>query len=204
MKQFRMNRGLVTGAVVAAAGITVGMGGVGYAATGGSFILGHSNSADTVSTLTGTAGTPLKLNAPVGRAPLAVSSGTKVTNLNADRIDGLDSTSLQRAGTVVRESAPTYTPSEGPINRQARAFCLTGEHAVGGGAHVSALTDDRLGEYYTFLVHSAPVTAAGEPTGIAGQQAAGWLVEATNTAHALTGQSGRDANLVAYVVCARN
>ena len=96
------------------------------------------------------------------------------------------------------------TPSEGPINRQARAFCQAGEHAVGGGGHVTALTVDRLGEYYTFLVHSTPITAAGEPTGIAGQQAAGWLVEATNTAHAMTGSSAKDADLTAYAVCAPN
>ena len=83
---------------------------------------------------------------------------------------------------------------------QTRRRHQTGRHQagpVGGGGHVTALTPDRLGEYYTFLVHSAPITAAGEPTGVAGTQAAGWLVEATNTANAATGQTGRDAELTA-------
>jgi hypothetical protein len=200
----RINKGLVAGTVIAAAALTVGVGGVGYAATGGHFILGHANSANQTSTLTNTTGTALSLRAPAGQAALRVNTGTKVANLNADRLDGLDSTAFQRKGAVVRESAPTFTPSEGPINRQARAFCHPGEHAVGGGAHVTALTVDRLGEYYTFLVHSAPITSAGEPIGIAGHPAAGWLVEATNTAHAASGLSARNANLVAYVVCSPN
>ena len=202
--KLRINRGFATGTVIAAVGLTIGVGGVGYAATGGHFVLGHANSANQVSVLTGTAGTPLALRAPAGRAPLRVNSSVKVDHLNADRLDGLDSSAFQRKGAVVRESAPTFTPSEGPINRQARAFCNPGEHAVGGGGHVTALTDDRNGEFFTFLVHSTPITPAGEPTGINGSQAAGWLVEATNTAHAATGLSGRNANLRAYAVCAPN
>lgn len=200
----RPSRGLVGGAVLAGAALVVGVGGVGYAATGGNFILGFANSANKTSTLTNTAGTALSLRAPATSAPLAVNNSVKVARLNADLIDGLDSSAFQRKGAVVRVSAPTFTPSEGPINRQARAYCAVGEHAVGGGGHVTALTPDRLGEYYTFLVHSAPITAAGEPTGIAGTQAAGWLVEATNTANAMTGQTARNAELTAYVVCEKN
>ena len=97
----------------------------------------------------------------------------------------------------------TFTPSEGPINRQSRASCNPGEHAVGGGGHVQALTADRLGEYFTFLVHSAPIASNGEPAADA-TSAVGWLVEATNTAHTMSGQSGRDANLISYVVCERD
>jgi hypothetical protein len=204
MRKIRLNKGLTAGTVIAAGAMTLGVGGVGYAATGGHFVLGHANKATVVSTLNNPVGTPLSLKGPSGAAPLKVSSATKVANLNADRLDGLDSSAFQQKGTVVRTSDPTYTPSEGPINRQARAFCLPTEHAVGGGGHVTALTADRLGEYFTFLVHSTPITVAGEPTGISGQPAAGWLVEATNTAHSATGSSGKDANLTAYVVCAKN
>ena len=200
----RPSRGLVGGAVLAGVAMTVGLAGVGYGATGGSFILGSANSANRTTTLTSSAGPALSLRAPAGSAPLAVNSTTKVSRLNADLVDGLDSSAFQRKGAVTRVSAPTFTPSEGPINRQARAFCAAGEHAVGGGAHVRALTDDRLGEYYTFLVHSSPITAAGEPTGIDGTAAAGWLVEATNTANAMTGQTGRNAELTAYVICERD
>lgn len=197
-------RGLAIGSVVAGVALAISVGGVGYAATGGNFTLGGANTANRTSTLTSTAGSALRLAAPSTVAPLAVSNSVKVGRLNADLVDGLDSSAFQRKGAIVRVSTPTFTPSEGPINRQARAYCATGEHAVGGGAHVQALTDDRLGEYYTFLVHSSPITATGEPTDIDGTQAVGWLVEATNTANAFTGQTGRNSELTAYVVCERN
>ena len=200
----RTSRGLGTGSVVAGIALAVGIGGVGYAATGGNFILGGANSANRTSTLTSTAGSALSLTAPSTTAPLAVSNSVKVSRFNADLVDGLDSSAFQRKGAIVRVSAPTFTPSEGPINRQARANCAAGEHAVGGGGHITALTTDRLGEYYTFLVHSAPITASGEPTGIDGTQAVGWLVEVTNTANALTGQTGRNSEVRAYVVCEKN
>ena len=201
MSIVREHRGLIAGAVVAGAALTVGVGGVGYAATGGNFILGQANSAGTTTSLNNPNGTALNLTSNAGTPALRVSNAVKVTNLNADLLDGLSSTSFAKAGSVVRVSAPTHTPSEGPINRQARAYCATGEHAVGGGADVRALTDDRLGEYYTFVNITAPINATGEPgTG----PAIGWKVEATNTANQMSGQTGRDAQLFAYVICAPN
>ena len=201
MSIVREHRGLVAGAVIAGAALTVGIGGVGYAATGGSFILGHANSAGATSSLSNPNGTALSLSAKAGTPALRVSNAVKVGNLNADLLDGLNSTAFAKAGSVVRVSAPTLTPSEGPINRQARAFCAAGEHAVGGGADVKALTEDRLGEFFTFVNISAPIDASGEPgTG----PAIGWKVEVTNTANHMSGLTGRDANLFAYVVCAPN
>jgi hypothetical protein len=41
-----------------------------------------------------TGATALKLNVKTGKAPFTVNSGTKVMNLNADRLDGIDSTAL--------------------------------------------------------------------------------------------------------------
>jgi hypothetical protein len=199
----RTGRSIGIGASIAAVGIVVSGAGVGYAANGGHFLLGRTNNETVTSTLRNTAGTPLNLVGPASRAPMTVSSQTKVPRLNADLLDGVDSSAFQRKGTVVRLGETTFTPSEGPINRQSRAWCQAGEHAVGGGAHVTALTLDRLGEYYTFVVHSSPMVAGGEPPTSDGA-ATGWLVEATNTAHALTGLSGKDANLVSYVVCERN
>ena len=199
MSIVREHRGLVAGAVIAGAALTVGVGGVGYAATGGTFILGKANYAGATSSLSNSNGTALNLVSKSGTPALKVSNAVKVADLNADLLDGLDSSSFARAGSVVRVSAPTHTPSEGPINRQARAYCATGEHAVGGGADVRALTDDRLGEYFTFVNITAPINSSGEPgTGTA----IGWKVEATNTANSATGQTGRDAQLFAYVICA--
>lgn len=75
--------------------VTLG-GGTAYAATGGTFLLGKSNSASTTTALTRTTvGAPLSLLAKPGSAPLAVNSTVKVTRLNADLLDGKDSTAFQ-------------------------------------------------------------------------------------------------------------
>jgi hypothetical protein len=203
MKFRKPSKGITSGSVIAGIALAVGIGGIGYSATGGPFILGQPNSETTTSILTNPNGSALSLRSPAGTAPLMVNNSAKVANLNADRLDGFDSSAFQKKlSTITRVSGPTFTPSEGPINRQARAWCNINERAVGGGGHVVALTPDRLGEYFTFTVHSAPIKADGEPAGINGQEARGWLVEATNTANHMTGQVGRNANLYAYVVCA--
>ncbi len=70
--------------------------GTAVAATGGTFVLGRSNTATTTTVLANTGGTALSLSSPSGRAPLAVSNSVKVARLNADQLDGLDSAALQR------------------------------------------------------------------------------------------------------------
>jgi hypothetical protein len=87
-------------------------GGAGYAATGGSFILGQANTATSPSSLTasindralkltntntGTGASALGLNVAPGHAPFLVQSTSgKVLNLNGDKLDGLDSTAFLR------------------------------------------------------------------------------------------------------------
>lgn len=68
-----------------------------YAATGGSFLLGKSNTASRVTLLSRTrTGPVLSLHAKSsGSAPLTTNARGRVANLNADELDGLDSTSLQ-------------------------------------------------------------------------------------------------------------
>jgi hypothetical protein len=83
----------IAGAVTA---LTLG-GGTAYAANGGSFLLGRSNTATTATTLTNTAGTPLSLKAKTGYPPLAVSSSKTVPSLSADLLDGLTSASFLRS-----------------------------------------------------------------------------------------------------------
>lgn len=92
---------------VSVTALVIALGGAGYSATGGNFILGQINSATTRTTLAspvndralqitnnGTAAqaTALGLNVAAGHPPLFVNSATKVKNLNADLLDGLDST----------------------------------------------------------------------------------------------------------------
>ena len=93
--------------IVALLALFIAMGGAGVAATGGNFILGQSNTAssktslgasafngkafDITNTNTGLSATALGLNVASGHAPLTVNSSTKVANLNADKLDGVDS-----------------------------------------------------------------------------------------------------------------
>jgi hypothetical protein len=96
-------KGVVLGAIVstivlAAASALAGTG------VGAVFNLGKTNSVDKPSTLTGTtsgkmlnitnrgSGPALGLKVAGGTAPFTVSSGMKVAKLNADKLDGIDST----------------------------------------------------------------------------------------------------------------
>ena len=96
--------------VALAAALFVALGGVGAADTGGNFILGKANSAGAKTSLTagglndkalaitnlnaGSSATALGLTVAGNRPPLIVNSTQKVANLNADLVDGLDTTEL--------------------------------------------------------------------------------------------------------------
>jgi hypothetical protein len=80
------------------------------------FHLGHSNTSNAITKLvgsvagpmlrldnnsTGTGATALDLQVEPGKPPMTVNSGTKVTNLNSDKLDGIDSTSfIQGKGNI--------------------------------------------------------------------------------------------------------
>jgi hypothetical protein len=120
--RFRPNHGTV----VAYLALFVALGGTTYAATGGNFILGQSNSAGNTTSLsaplagkkalqltntsTGAGATALGLNVASGHPPFTVNSGTKVANLNADKLDGLDSTTFTSTRTLVWNAAASTTP----------------------------------------------------------------------------------------------
>jgi hypothetical protein len=82
-----------------------------YAATGGKFILGKTNKANKVSTLKRTtSGSALNLvTKSSGNAPMTVNGRGKVGNLNADLVDGLDSTALTTVPYVFTRSITTPT-----------------------------------------------------------------------------------------------
>jgi hypothetical protein len=97
--------------VIATVALFVALGGAGMAATGGNFILGQSNSADSTSALasgvatgptlelSNSGGKPAaRFNTPSGVQPFVVNNPSKVQNLNADLLDGIDSTSFTRGG----------------------------------------------------------------------------------------------------------
>src|SRR6478609_9131108 len=109
--------------IVACIALLVALGGTTYAATGGNFILGKSNTASSTSTLSApiadkaltvtnnsikAGATALGLNVASGHPPFKVNSGTKVANLNADELDGQDVTSWKVAR-VINENGPIPT-----------------------------------------------------------------------------------------------
>ena len=79
--------------------LLVALTGTAVAATGGSFLLGKTNKAGATSILQNTGkGPALTLKTKnLHIAPLSVNgNGTKVANLNADKLDGIDSPQFQR------------------------------------------------------------------------------------------------------------
>jgi len=85
---------------------------------GSPFRLGRSNSINKTTALTGktkgpqlklankkAGSTALDLKVPAGQAPLTVNSSGKVANLNADQLDGLDSTGFLRATGTATDSS---------------------------------------------------------------------------------------------------
>ncbi len=100
---------------VALLALFVALGGSAYAATGGNFVLGRANKATTTTALTGTpaSGSALAVTNGTsglpaaafkvtgGGTPLTVNSSARVSNLNADLLDGLDSAAFEPASNSV-------------------------------------------------------------------------------------------------------
>jgi hypothetical protein len=132
--------------------LVLGVASAGLGATGGNFILGNANSAGAVSKLTASIANPalqlvnqstasgataLGLNVASGKPPLKVNATAgKATNLNADRLDGLDSSRLaQVRGDVNGNSANFRGVLE---HSEGAAFLNTGFHTVGPCARRSS------------------------------------------------------------------
>src|SRR3954454_2853100 len=120
-------------------------GGTAYATNGASLLLGRSNAATATTAITNSAGTPLALSASGGAPPLRVNSATKVGNLNADHLDGLDATAFAsmagRTGIVFGSTGDR----DGFVNT---ARCPNGTIATGGGGYATGTRD--------YLYYSGP------------------------------------------------
>jgi len=109
---------------------TLIVGGTAYAANGGSLLIGRINQGTALTTLSNPNGTALALNSKSGIPSLKVNRAAKVVNLNADLIDGADSTELAlktgRTGMILgSESDADGFPET--------ARCPSGTYATGGG-----------------------------------------------------------------------
>ncbi len=110
--------------------LVFGMVSTAFGANGGNFILGSvNNTATAITRLTGNVdggpalrisnpstaagSTALDLQVETGKAPMKVNSGTKVVNLNADKVDGKDSMALGVTMKTEHESTGDVTTTGG-------------------------------------------------------------------------------------------
>jgi hypothetical protein len=173
--------------VVSLAALFVALGGTTYAATGGNFILGKSNSASSTTSLTapvagkglqvtntstGAGATALGLNVASGKAPFTVNSGTKVANLNADKLDGTDSSGFLSSGSVKKLSFEAATGSGEPTLATVGPYTIKGQCAdlmgttalrliANGPAGTSDYLDTEALNDSTFTQHSGQLSLTG-------------------------------------------
>jgi uncharacterized iron-regulated membrane protein len=134
--------------------MVMGLASAAFSATGGNFILGQSNSANAPTTLVGqivdttksalvlknpNGGSALQLQANSGIAPMKVNAAAgKATNLNADKLDGKDSTQFTpTTNYVTTQASPSI--GNGAISANA-ASCDQGDGDVllSGGVQLNA------------------------------------------------------------------
>jgi hypothetical protein len=151
--------------------LTVGLASTALAGTGvgARFQLGKVNTVNAVTKLmgtvagpslvvdnnaSGTAATALDLQVEPGNAPMKVNSGTRVTNLNADKLDGKDSTQFQQAGALVPQDLALvngwieygsgfgtpafYKDAEGMVHLEGTIYCTTPNTGCGAVAFLPA------------------------------------------------------------------
>jgi hypothetical protein len=159
-------------------------------ANGNPLILGKAK--NTASKVTGLvksgAGPALNLKVDSG-PPMAVNSTTTVAKLNADKLDGKDSSAL--LGSNVKSRFAIVEVSDGS-NNSANVECADGEHATGGGAALTAFVSD------VAIISSRPAVADNnfeQPPD--GEPFDAWRATAVNP----SGGTGA-VHLRAFVVCA--
>jgi hypothetical protein len=160
--------------------LTVGVVSTALAGTGvgSAFNLGKTNTVSAISKLVGSvagpsllidnnstnsAATALDLQVEVGKAPMKVNRTTKVANLNADKLDGMDAGQLQGFSTLRVSTSPDVTTTAGS-NGFGIASCRAEEQAISGG--VGLVTGDFTKIFYVEPGGSPVVdSATGKITG---------------------------------------
>ena len=133
---------------------------------GGVFNLGQVNTVNQKSTLTGATseaellvqntgtGAALSLVGGAGAPPFRVNSSSKIASLNADFLDGLDSSALQKrvTGTCAAGQAIRVVNANGSVSCQAVAgaggtWSLSGNAGTNPGANFLGTTDNKALEF---------------------------------------------------------
>jgi hypothetical protein len=184
--------------------LTVGLATTALAGTGvgARFDLGKTNTVNAISKLVGSvagpslqvdnnsanaAATALDLQVEADKAPMKVNSATKVANLNADKLDGMDAEQLQGFSTLrvsTTDVNTTVGANAAGANGSGTASCQAGEQAISGGV---LLGQGDAAKIFYFEPSGQPVvdTATGQLTG----WSASWFTQAT-------------ARVRVYAVCA--
>ena len=139
-------------------------------ANGDVFRVGQSNFASAVSVLDKSgAGPALRLLVDSG-APLAVNSSTKVSNLNADKVDGKHATQI---GVNGLQEVVVVSASNSDSPKSAQASCPAGKRVVGtgydifggkSGAPPNEVTDVVVDEIQAFSTFVEVLAYEEEPT----------------------------------------
>ncbi len=139
--------------------LLVGLASAAFGANGDPWLLGRGNAATAITKLAGAAGvngpmlqlinnnpnpddTALELQVQAGEAPMRVNSSTRVTNLNADKLDGLDYSWFMRGRIYKTESVPTTGQPLGDGTFRTAGWCDEGDFLISGGpANIDKETD---------------------------------------------------------------
>jgi hypothetical protein len=150
--------------VISLLALFVALGGTAIAATGGNFVLGQSNTASTKTQLASgvtTAGALAVINtggrpaanfiSNTGIPSISVSNAAKIQNLNADKLDGVDSTGFYKVNQKVANAAQ----ADSATNAAALGGIRASGFVQGGGSVVQrhslepGTTDTNLNDYLT-------------------------------------------------------
>lgn len=200
-KTIRISRGLAlaTGAVVISAVVLGAATAALAAAPGDPFRLGKVNAINKVTKLVGKAKSPrlvidnngsgvaLRLLVESGKPPMQVNSSKKVARLNADRLDGKDSTDFVSGYNLVNVSSAFNSSSI----KSESAYCPSGQKVLGGGAFVST---SETGFAEGTLSNIALVSNSPYPVG---PPARAWYASAGDM-----DSIDQDWRLIVYAICA--
>lgn len=180
---------LVGLAVILAAVFTVSS--MAFAANGQPLILGKKNVATAVTTFVKKGpGPAIRFLARPGQPPMAVNTAVRVNKLNADRVDGKNSTDFLdgRVTTVQNQTGLISSPPNGG-GANISVECPAGHKAIGGGAGWFQQGSNDPTSLDARLISSIPVPAT---SGM--DNHTGWRATGRNF-------SGADRVLRVYAVC---
>jgi hypothetical protein len=144
--------------------VALGVASTAFGADGQPFFLGRPNVASTMSTLIKQGpGAALSLQVASGSPPLAVNSDTRVTNLNADKLDGKSEEAFYAAGSQVADSKLLDGLPSTVFQRRVSGTCPEGSsiRSIGeNGIDVTCESDDESAAGLVSTVVVSPVGSA--------------------------------------------